>query len=214
MRSTTLLIAILAVLLLASGAGVAQDPAPEHLAEQVRAVLADPARRAKAIAAGRERGAFCFFCHGEDGNSRRPHVPKLAGQNPVYLLDQIERFASGARRTSYMQALAKRFTAEDKLNLVVYFASRTLEPAGGDPELAARGGHIYRSRCIGCHGPDGRGRRGYARLAGQQPVYLARTLKEFRDPGGRRDSPIMRSMVQGLSDADIEALANFLASLP
>ena len=196
-----------------SGGAAAREPSPPHLLQRVRHVLADEGRLAAAIEAGRERGTFCFYCHGEDGNSRRPHVPKLAGQNPVYLLDQIERFATGARRTTYMQALARRFTDEDKLNLVIYFSSQPLRPAGGDPALAVRGEPIYRSRCIGCHGLDGRGRRGYARLAGQQPEYLFRTLREFRDPGGRRDSPVMRTMVQGLSDGELRALAHYLASL-
>ncbi len=189
------------------------NPTLARLAGVVRAVMADPRRRAAAIEAGRLRATFCFACHGEDGNSRRPHVPKLAGQNPVYLLDQIERFASGRRRTTYMQALASHFTEEDKINLVVYFASQPLRPAGGDPRLAEAGERIYRQRCIGCHGPDGRGSRGYARLAGQQPRYLEKTLRDFQTEGGRRDSPVMQAMVRDLGAGDIRALAAFLAGL-
>lgn len=217
MRTMTL--ACLPLLLLAAtppapaAEGPDANPTLARLAAKVREVMADPRLRAEAIEAGRLRGTFCFACHGEDGNSRRPHVPKLAGQNPVYLLDQIERFASGRRRTTYMQALARHFTEEDKINLVVYFASQPLRPAGGDPRLAEAGERIYRQRCIGCHGPDARGSRGYARLAGQQPRYVEKTLLDFQREGGRRDSPVMQTMVRDLSRAEIRALAAYLAGL-
>ncbi len=198
---------------LAAAPGDGRDAERARLQERVEKVLNDEALRAAALEAGRERAAFCFFCHGEDGNSRRPHIPKLAGQNPVYLLDQIEKFADGRRKTSYMQVLARRFSDEDKVNLVVYFSSLPVKPAGGDPALAVQGMKIYRTRCVGCHGEDGRGKKGYARLAGQQPEYVKKTLVGFRDHEGRRESAFMRAMVAGLSDADIEALAAYIASM-
>lgn len=207
------------LLLWAGPAAYAQAGEPEQHAERARLleriqwVLQDEARRAAALKAGKERAVFCFYCHGEDGNSRRPHVPKLAGQNPVYLLDQIEKFADGRRRTSYMQVLAKHFTDEDKVNLVVYFSSLPVKPAGGDPLLAPKGREIYRKRCVICHGEDGRGKKGYARLAGQQPEYVKKTLKGFRDHKGKRNSVFMQAMVRGLSDADIEALAAYIAGM-
>lgn len=55
--------------------------------------LEDPAAKQEAMRAGRNRALLCSYCHGDDGNSVKPEVPNLAGQNPVYLLDQIGKFA-------------------------------------------------------------------------------------------------------------------------
>src|SRR5690606_22885752 len=48
-------------------------------------LMGDEAQRERAFEAGRERALFCSYCHGETGNSKRPHIPNLAGQNPLYL---------------------------------------------------------------------------------------------------------------------------------
>ena len=45
----------------------------------------------------RKVAAFCANCHGEGGNSVKPDVPNLAGQNTAYLLDQVRQFSDGRR---------------------------------------------------------------------------------------------------------------------
>ena len=63
----------------------------------------------QAIRMGKERAILCNQCHGEDGNSKTPDVPNLASQNPKYLLEQIEKFATGSRKNYVMNALSKNF---------------------------------------------------------------------------------------------------------
>ena len=66
--------------------------------------------------------------------------------------------------------------------------------------------------CTGCHGAEGISvSPEIPNLAGQKPVYLVNTIKDFR--AEVRKNPIMNSMVKGLSDADIDNLAAYFSSL-
>jgi cytochrome c553 len=186
-----------------------------ELEARVATMEKDAKARAQAIEQGRDHAVLCAYCHGPDGHSAKPDIPNLAGQNPAYLLEQIERFASGRREdyTRVMQRLAERLSAQEKLALVVYYASVPLAPARGDLARAQHGLPLYARLCQGCHGRDGNGVAGYARLAGQQPQYVIQTLKAFRDRKASRLSPEMDSVAHNLSDQDIESLAAYLVSL-
>lgn len=66
--------------------------------------------------------------------------------------------------------------------------------------------------CIGCHGPKGVSMNSlWPNLAGQKPDYLMKQLHDFRD--GKRVDPIMNGIAKSLSDADIQAVANYYSSL-
>ena len=71
--------------------------AREQLARMIDEIVEDPEASERITHTAQERTIFCNVCHGKDGNSKRPGVPNLAAQNPVYLLDQIQRFADGRR---------------------------------------------------------------------------------------------------------------------
>lgn len=214
---------ILAGLSAASGPLLAQEEQErEKLLAAVDQVIHNQEKREAAIQAGRERILLCSQCHGEDGNSRVKGVPNLAGQNPGYLLQQVERFADGRRKDFVMQSLSRSFTMDDKLNIAVYFSSMAIKPVSADPVLAAEGARIYNAQCQRCHGADGRGEAGFARLAGQQPEYVVTTLKRFRDnaqgksedPANmRRHDALMEQMTQNMKDRDIEGVAAYLALL-
>jgi cytochrome c553 len=67
--------------------------------------------------------------------------------------------------------------------------------------------------CTGCHGAKGISSSSqYPHLAGQQAMYLESQLNAFK--GGKRANPIMQGMAANLTDADMENLAAFFASLP
>ena len=204
------------VLLLVLSSVQAAESVP--LADKINARLIaadkDPAVREQVRKAGEERALFCQVCHGDDGNSKKDNVPKLAAQNPVYLLDQFEKFADGTRRSFVMQDLAKNLSEQDKIDLVVFFArsSRAIG-AIGDPELIAKGKELY-VKCQGCHGEDGMGASGYANIAAQHAAFVEATLMDFRDQTGNRNNPVMTAMTQGLSNEDIRALAAYVESMP
>lgn len=64
-------------------------------------------------------------------------------------------------------------------------------------------------RCAACHGADGNQPAAdhFPRLAGQQIPYLLQEMKDYRD--GRRTDEIMQAAAQGLTEPEIQALAEW-----
>ncbi|HEY0722374.1 MAG TPA: c-type cytochrome [Gammaproteobacteria bacterium] len=199
------------------GGGVTQ----ESILAQIAEIEQDPLKLQAAMRAGKERIMLCAHCHGEDGNSLRPEIPNLAGQNPPYLIEQVQKFADGRRKNFVMQTLAANFTLEDKVNLAIYFNNQTLKPVAVDPLRAKEAEHIYKSVCQFCHGDSGKGEAGYARIAGQRPQYVMTTLQRFRAAAQhkvngadiKRSNSRMEQVSQSLTDQEIEALAHYIALL-
>lgn len=162
---------------------------------------------------GETRAEFCVRCHGREGTSANPLVPNLAGQNPYYLLDQIERFANGQRQDFIMSPLARKFSEQDRAAVAFFFANKPPPYREAEVGTARMGEKIFTQRCTGCHGRDAHGSDKFARLAGQHPGYLQRRLKAFKEANDRSISP-MSAIAAGLNAGEIEALATYLSSLP
>jgi cytochrome c553 len=134
--------------------------------------------------------------------------------------------------TGQLVAMSK----QDLADIAAYFASQTTQLSGAKKievqinsgikvdglELGAR---VYRAgnmatgvpACTGCHSPDGKGNApaGFPRLSGQHPEYIEKQLRAFRagDRTNDGDSMIMRSIADKMSDAEITAVANYIAGL-
>lgn len=188
-----------------------------RLESRIKASTANKEARQQVINQGREQAFFCANCHGKDGNSIKDDVPNLAGQKPVYLLQQINAFATGKRKdyTTVMQQLASKLTEEEQLSLAVYFASTTprFKYQDLDPAMMSQGMALYNAKCTSCHGADGAGTKDFARIAGQNTGYLKQTLGNFRDGGLNRQSLIMNPIAKELSDNDIESLVAYINQL-
>ena len=64
--------------------------------------------------------------------------------------------------------------------------------------------------CLMCHGENGLSTMaGTPSLAGQQEIYLARQLRQFRD--GKRHNEVMNVIAKPLSDADIDNVSAYFA---
>lgn len=185
------------------------------LEARIAQMRADAKLYEQAMTEGKERAALCKYCHGEDGNSVKEGTPSIAGQNPVYIVDQFQRYGDGQRYDPWMANLAKTFSQEDKLNLAIYFSEQRMKPmGGGDPALLEQGKQIFRGLCMECHGEDAKGKEGYARLAGQRPEYIVKMLQEFKTPGSNRSNPWMFARANMLkTDEDLRAVATYLANL-
>lgn len=83
------------------------------------------------------------------------------------------------------------------------------------PNLHAADANAGKSKaagCTSCHGLNGvSGNPMYPNLAGQKEVYLAKSVKDYRD--GHRKDAMMEGMVKGMSDADVADIAAYFASL-
>jgi cytochrome c553 len=66
----------------------------------------------------------CMACHGPTGAGNEPaKFPALRGQHSVYVIKQLNDYASGTRTTGpngIMQTIAKRLSPEDMRNLASY----------------------------------------------------------------------------------------------
>lgn len=75
-------------------------------------------------------------------------------------------------------------------------------------------------KCIACHGPDAKkiapGSKGDVTIAGMAKEDLLKKLKGYKakteDNGGAK--AIMYGQMASVSDADIEALADYISKLP
>jgi len=67
--------------------------------------------------------------------------------------------------------------------------------------------------CMGCHGSEGVSNGPmWPNLAGQSRTYIELQLKKFKS--GQRSNSSMNAIAKDLSDADIQNLATYFASLP
>lgn len=75
----------------------------------------------------------------------------------------------------------------------------------------AAAGKAKSESCVGCHGMNGKSNNpNYPNLYQQKKNYLIKAIKAYRD--GQRKDPMMSSFVTGLSDADVEDLAEFYST--
>lgn len=174
--------------------------------------------------AGKEKSFLCQGCHGADGVSFEPVIPKLAGQYGKYIAKQVRDYQAGTRSHPIMNAMAATVNDADLADVVAYFASQPKmkgssganNPVGEDIFLhgdTAKG----RIACYGCHGLNGKGTGPkssmYPVLGGQQKEYIRGQLTNFRG-GYRTNSPngIMNLMTKQLTDAEIDALAEYISA--
>jgi len=177
-------------------------------------------------AAGKTKSAACGGCHGMDGNSPIPAYPKLAGQNEAYIVKQIKDYkANSDRQNAIMLGMAAALSDEDAADIGAYFQAQSVRDAAVfEADKIAAGRELYKGgdmqkgipACQACHGPTGAGTAGigYPSLGGQYVEYTLAQLKAFKD-GSRKndDKMLMRSIVDKMSDEDMTAVANYIASL-
>jgi cytochrome c553 len=198
--------------LLVSSSVFAQQ-SPAALQERLKALAADPVALRAAIDAGKKVTFFCANCHGDEGISKTPEVPNLAGQNPAYLLEQIRKFGSGERKDPFMQGLIKVLKDEERVQAAAFYASVVVPPSRADAVQAARGKELFAKLCVRCHGEQARGNELYPRLAGQKLPYLQTSITRYRDGTGIRNNQLMNIATSTLKNDDIVAVANYLTQL-
>ncbi len=89
----------------------------------------------------------------------------------------------------------------------------TLALSGSAFADVASGQSLYAAKgCIGCHGANGKSAVAtYPSLAGRDAAFVKKNLMDFRS--GARQNPTMSPMAAGLTDSEIEDLADYIGSL-
>ena len=164
---------------------------------------------------------LCAECH--DRPNAREAVPHVAGQQPAYIVAQLEAFRRASRgepeASDCMWGLSSALSDDLVHALAGYLGSRP--PASGIPgdpaavqagrELFNRAGAGGVSSCAQCHGSSAEGAGVVPRLAGQSGAYLNRQLYMIRFRF--RASAVMHGVVKDLTDQDLYSLAVYLRSL-
>lgn len=174
------------------------------------------------LAKGQAAAAVCMACHTADGTRGLPANPIIAGQFPEYIAKQLHDFKSGKRQNAIMQGMAAPLSEEDILNISAFYGSKT-KPTGvaRNKDTVLLGERIWRGgiadrkipACAGCHGPNGAGIPvQYPVLAGQHAEYTEAQLIAFRS-GARANNAQMTGVAAKMNDAEIKAVADYIAGL-
>ena len=159
---------------------------------------------------GKVLAAECAKCHGEDGNSKTPGTPTLAGQQPHYLISAILEYHRDDRKVTTMKTIRRDSDRLDLESLALYFAAQTPTQRGAATRGDAVAGEPLSAMCGGCHGSKGVSvDAATPSLAGQDAQYLAKSIKSYRTT---RQNWGMQRYVANLGDKDIDNIVAFYAS--
>jgi len=66
--------------------------------------------------------------------------------------------------------------------------------------------------CANCHGPDGRLHGPIPAIAGRPAALIAQKLRAYRD-GSDKDATVMPRLAKGLTEAEIDAVAQYFSQI-
>ena len=191
-------------------------------------VLADESRPAPASTHGLQAKLdYCKTCHGLSGEGYRGYfaMPRLAGQQPRYIENQLRAFIEHRRTNPVMFNVARVLSPSMISTLAEDFRDLNPRPLGGAPkERIAAGKAIYEEgiaesnvpACAACHGPDAKGQAEIPRLAGQLFPYTVKVLTSWskeRGQGPTDSSAIMAPTAHNLSQPQVASIAAYVSDL-
>ena len=195
-------------------------------ATAVRAENKDAAATKQAVEA---KMKYCEVCHGASGQGFQGYypIPRLAGQQPDYIKNQLEAFDERRRVNPIMFNVAHVLSPAMQTALATNFHEFNPKPfGGGQKDLVAAGQKIFEEGiaksdvppCASCHGPQAKGDGQFPRLAGQLPDYVFKKLTNWskergQDPAKPDTSAIMEPIAHGLTEPQIKAVAAYLSYL-
>jgi len=193
------------------------NPIRNTIAVVALAFVAAAPVRADELAVGN-----CTWCHGTSAQGFSV-APRLAGQQPDYVVDQLRSFAAHRRddflAAKYMWSATAHLDPLNARELARYFSGLPPKAAAdGDSALVAEGRAIYENglpdenivACQACHGPEAQGVREIPRLGGLSYSYLKQRLEEWSQGYDASAIP-MPKVARSLSPNQVAALASYLS---
>ena len=161
----------------------------------------------------------CAACHGEYGARSRNGAPFVSGQKSEYLYSALSAYQDGRRKHEQMREYVKSLTAQDLMDLSVYFEQqnkREWKPESKQMHTKARSisrGRVASTPCVDCHGLDGNSHIAEVpSLAGISPDYFISAFDNYFSE--RRKGTIMKHFKHAVSWEELHDLAEYFSSLP
>ncbi len=219
--------AVIAVLFCAS-AGAQESKTEAAPAAKPAAEAPVPATRAL-----RAKLAYCQTCHGLNARGL-PYasvpIPRLAGQQPQYIKNQLHNFISKDRTNPIMSNVARVLTPTQVNFLAQQFIKLNPPPVSAShppaASLVAAGKQIFHNGvpsrnvppCESCHGADAHGNGEFPRLAGQVPEYVVHKLTNWdKERGLNKANPgaeeIMKPITHELTTQEKREVAAYVSTL-
>jgi cytochrome c553 len=175
------------------------------------------------------KAGYCETCHGLSarGFIGTNPMPRLAGQQPAYIKNQLEAFIERRRLNPVMGNVAHVLSPAMVEALATHFKDLDPPPYGGAAkDLVSEGEKIFHEgvpdaevpACETCHAPDAHGLDQFPRLAGQLDGYVINKLTNWprergQDAKNPDNSEIMAPIAEKLTKEQIAAVAAYVSNL-
>jgi cytochrome c553 len=182
----------------------------------------------------------CAACHGPFGaGGKQGEYPRIAGQSPKYVEQQLQAFQSQLRINlpMYPYTRARELDNEDMKLLAAYLAQielPTRPPVFKDSDDALarllamekvmivpraagnieNGKAVYQKNCAVCHGKTGQGRGMFPMLVGQYTNYLQKQIAAYLEADRPHDEEGAKTgVLYTLKAGDIQDVLAYLTTL-
>ena len=169
---------------------------------------------------------YCAACHHRSAWGSGPReVPTLAGQQDLYLLEQLIKFSTRDRSKPEMHDVVAQpeiDSPQAMRDLSSYIASRPRNTRSerGDKTQLNIGARVYAQSCLICHGASGAGNRDdlIPAIGGQHYSYLLVRLRHFAQDHASQErqslAPAVVNLLSRLTPDEIKAVADYTSRLP
>lgn len=94
-------------------------------------LAAAPGAKAQDVAAGRKLAvSVCQACHGLNGLAKMPEMPNIAGDDPAYIVRQLQAYKSGDRQNELMSAVAPMLDDQKMADVAAYYGGLQVQVGG------------------------------------------------------------------------------------
>ena len=178
--------------------------------------------------AGEAINAMCIGCHGIKGyQASFPEVyrvPMISGQSAKYIAAALNAYKKGDRKHPTMRSIAETLTDQNIADLAAFYSQHGLPegkstaPKEAKAPSAQVAALLNKANCASCHGANFSAPidPSYPKIAGQHADYLFVALKAYKNDANQvvgRNNAIMAGMAKQYTNAELKAMANYLASL-
>lgn len=169
---------------------------------------------------GRVAYEVCQGCHKPSGAGLSDGTyPQLAGQHATVLIKQMTDIRDGSRDNPKMFPFAGKHIVniQEIADIAAYLEQLEVpkDNGKGPGTNLDKGKAIFRKECATCHGEQGQGngRKFYPMVASQHYLYMARQMEQIKDGKRRNAHPKMVKVIKTHSDAELQALADYMSRL-